>query len=122
MTSLQENVLKWETELLNPNVRGDRNRLASYLAENFTEIAMNGREYSKAEIMKLLEQKSQIEYRITESKVSILSDRIIMHLFGCLVLAGISSDPILTRRCSIWQLYGSKWKMVFHQGTPVTHH
>tara|TARA_B100001939_G_C16451652_1_gene409164 strand:+ start:80 stop:448 length:369 start_codon:yes stop_codon:yes gene_type:complete len=119
LTSIEKRVLYWEKHLLDPEVRAKPEEHSSYLSEVFIEITMNGQKYSKAEIIELVTKSRETQYKIRNSKVSLLSDEIAMLLFDCLVTSGSSGPQNLTRRCSIWQQFGSEWKLTFHQGTPV---
>jgi hypothetical protein len=96
----------------------DRNALERMTDENFWEIGASGRCYTRDyAIENLLER-----YRLPEPHDWPCRDFTIMPLAEALFLVSyILEEPDrTTRRSTIWRRSGFEWKIVFHQGTPIT--
>ena len=116
---IEAQILQREAELLSPEIRTDSARLLTYLDTDFYEISMNGKQYSREEIVELLSHNNETEYFLDESSVSWLTPDILIHNFHCTVKEPDYSETIQTRRSSIWRHSQFRWKLVFHQGTRI---
>ena len=110
-----------EEELLQPEVRADRARVAALLADGFIEIGSSGHVLGRPRIIEALEA----ERGEGPPAVRTLSDLGVRRLARDVVLVtyrAVRRDPLRgeerhTLRSSIWQRIDGRWQMVFHQGT-----
>jgi hypothetical protein len=107
---LQDEILKLEEQLGAPAVRSSVDLLAHLVSDEFVEYGSAGKIFTRQDV---------IEQMLAAPNVSIA-------LLDFRVLA-ISSDVALATyrtgrsvRSSIWRREGQYWRIVFHQGTPIT--
>lgn len=112
LPELKKQLRQLEEDLLKPEVRKSRDQLKKLLADDFFEIGSSGRILFKNEdipeagigIVKM--KMSDFEIHPLSSDIVLATYRIFNEMNG-----------EYTLRSSIWKLYESGWKMVFHQGT-----
>ena len=112
MNELKEKILEAEYKLLDPQIRGSKEKLSHLLAPNMCEIGRSGKFYDRECIIDSLSEDPGGDDVMTIQNFNLqaLSESI------CFVTYEISEDESL--RSSIWKKYGEDWKMAFHQGTP----
>ena len=105
-----------EEQLLSKDVRGSKKALQSILADEFVEIGRSGRVYNKAQVIEALTRGAALfAPSISEFQVMELADGLFMATY-------VSKNTVnwqVSRRSSIWRKSGTKWQLLFHQGTPV---
>ena len=110
-------IIKQETQLLDKVDSPDE--LAELIDNEFIEIGSSAVIYDKAEVIRWLESDDQSERIGTSFKAHILAENIILLTY----ISSIKDIPLAeskqAMRSSIWRLTDGKWRMVFHQGTPV---
>tara|TARA_Y100000588_G_scaffold380826_1_gene465348 strand:+ start:353 stop:712 length:360 start_codon:yes stop_codon:yes gene_type:complete len=93
--------------------------LAELIDNEFIEIGSSAVIYDKTEVIRWLASDDQSERIGTSFKAHSLSENIILLTY----VSSIKDTPLVeskhAMRSSIWRLSGGKWRMVFHQGTPV---
>jgi glyoxylase I family protein len=93
--------------------------LAELIDNEFIEIGSSAVIYDKAEVIRWLGSDDQSERTGTSFKARLLAENIILLTY----MSSIKNTPLAeskqAMRSSIWRLTGGKWRMVFHQGTPV---
>ncbi|OCO98883.1 MULTISPECIES: DUF4440 domain-containing protein [unclassified Ensifer] len=108
-----------EEALHRPEVRGSRAALEDLLAEGFVEFGASDTVYHRAEIIDLLVQEDDADdaelrtgdYRLTP----ISSDAVSLTYRTHRIETDGSERHAL--RSSIWKWSGTRWQMLFHQGT-----
>jgi len=115
-----------EEQLLRPEIRKSRERLNELLADGFAEFGSSGRVFDKAEILERLPQEQyrpgapSAETMIADFLVRRLAPQTILVTYRLIVRDEGSEQRRHTLWSSIWQSIDNQWKMIFHQGTPVT--
>lgn len=112
-------VVAAERALLDPRVRGDRERVEALLHPDFVEFGSSGRRWDRPSILAMLAGEPA-----TDGPVSAV-DRIdavrladdVVHL----TYTARRPDGSLRRRSAVWRRVGGRWLLYFHQGTPVSH-
>ncbi len=112
-----------EERLLDPAVRHSADELSQLLADDFVEFGRSGRVYNKPQII----SRHSGELVTGALPVAKLGDFVARPLAPDAMLltyraterAGEGAASSDSRRCSIWQLIGGRWQLIFHQGTPV---
>jgi len=117
MENLNKTFYELETSLLDPKVRASREKLEELLAQDFIEFGSSGRIYKKADTLKNLpESKDKIEYTISNFEARELSECLVQTTFVSeRVING--TDKTRALRSSLWKKIGSRWQIIFHQGT-----
>lgn len=110
-------IIKQETQLLD---KVDSLDVLTELIDNeFIEIGSSATTYDKAEVIRWLASDDQSERIGTSYKAHLLAENIILLTY----MSSIKDTPLAeikqAMRSSIWRLTDGKWRMVFHQGTPV---
>jgi hypothetical protein len=115
MKILTDHILKLEEALLDTSVRNDPERFGPLLDDSFLEHGQSGRRFSKADCL-ADGTLGSVNLRISQFKLHPIGDRA--------VLAVYRTEDLETgktaNRSSIWKSDGISWKMMFHQGTPVS--
>ena len=110
-------IIKQEMQLLDrvdsPNI------LAELIDNEFIEIGSSAAIHDKAEVIRWLASDDQSERIGTSFKAHPLAENIILLTY----ISTIKDTPVAeskqAMRSSIWRLSDGKWRMVFHQGTPL---
>jgi hypothetical protein len=110
-----------EKELFKPSTRGSQEAVEKLLAEGFVEFGRSGRAYQRDEVIRSLSS----EGSAARGEV-IAEDFALKRLAGDVVLLTYRSFAVVegrterhALRSSIWTLADDRWRMVFHQATPI---
>ena len=104
-----------EKAVLSPDARAEGETPETLIDDDFQEFSGNGTEYNKAEVVALLSglpggDLSMSGFRIRE----LSSDHVLVtYTFE-------NSDGRRSYRSSVWRHDGERWKIRFHQGTPIS--
>ena len=106
---------------MDPVFRRDRAGVSELLADEFREFGSSGRDWSRKEILELLETESGWTAPCVEDfKTSMLGQDVVLVTYKTYRETpepGASARVAL--RSSIWVRRADKWQMLFHQGTIV---
>ena len=120
MDNLREFLIGLELRLHTKEVRSSRESLNELLADDFREIGASGQYFGKQEVLEHLPEEDDISIEASEFEVRELSPDIV-HITYKSDLIGKGGNLIRTSyRTSVWKQNGTKWQMVFHQGTVTT--
>ena len=110
---MESKILNLEKELLNPEIRKDKNRIKELIFEDFIEYCSSGFIYKYKDNDTFTGSNTE-NWEIVDFKVKQLSENV------CLALYKLSKhdDNKNSLRSSVWKKVDKKWKMIFHQGTP----
>lgn len=115
--AIANQIIKQEVQLLDKIDSLDV--LAELIDNEFIEIGSSAVIYDRTEVIRWLASDDQSERIGTSFKAHPLSENIILLTY----VSRIKDTPFVeskqAMRSSIWRLTGGKWRMVFHQGTPV---
>jgi len=108
-----------EEQLLQPEVRASRERLAALLADDFVEFGGSGKVLDKRKVIAAL-AKEQMPAKLSLSRfaVTMLADDIGLVTYRATRSTGRGRST-KSLRSSIWRLREGDWQMVFHQGTRI---
>lgn len=114
LESLHDALKTLELWTLDPEVRSSPELMDELLAEDFVEFGQSGRVYQKQEILDRISTKELGMHNIDDLQVRQLGNR-----YALLTYRAISTehDGGVSNRSSIWFNDGSRWRMIFHQGT-----
>ena len=114
-----------EQERLKDHILDLEKRLMTYtclaldelLAEDFLEFGSSGRQFSKQDQLTGAHRGSgnPIAFTVTDFRIRILGPDTVQALYQSFR----HEDRQYARRSSIWRKTDGKWKMIFHQGTPI---
>jgi hypothetical protein len=107
-----------EQKLLKPEVRRSVTAVAALLADEFVEYGSSGRVYNKQQLLENLQHDDSATRTISQFGTTTLAPDVILVTYRC-TREEIGKQPLHTLRCSIWKYIEGRWKMVFHQGTPM---
>lgn len=110
---------KLELELLKPKTRKSVKRLSELLAEDFLEIGMTGKRFTKKDILEILPKSEDNKYEATDFETKEIAPNTILLTYKASVNNTKTNEITLTLRSSIWQKQNNNWQMIFHQGTIV---
>lgn len=105
-----------ELRLLDPDLRAEPDAVTELLDPEFTEFGASGRRYDRASILDVTSADGEGTPDATAAT----------DMSGALLAPGLvhltfttESDGRRVRRNSIWRRTESRWRLYFHQGTPV---
>lgn len=114
MNLIQKELLRLEEKLLTPEVRTSVTKLSNLLAEDFFEIGSSGQVWRIKDGIDVIGI-GVVRMQLSDFEVHPLSENIILTTYKI-----FNEDKKQhSLRSSIWKYEHSKWKMVFHQGTPT---
>jgi hypothetical protein len=107
-----------EESLLDTEVRRDKKRLRSMLAENFIEFGSSGRAWTRNSIIELLSRETAFfPPDIEDFRCDFLSDDVALVTYRTVRTDPNSGEVLASLRSSIWRNESGTWRMRFHQGT-----
>lgn len=110
-------IVALELALLDPDTRRSRDFLARHLADNFEEIAANGRRFGKDEVLARLPQERGVAFQAEAFKCRMLAPGLALLNYDACHICG--DQETRSRRTSLWRNDDGVWRMCFHQGTPL---
>ena len=120
MAALDE-LRRRETELQQPPVRGNATRLNELLHPDFYEVGRSGRAHDRNSIVKYLLSRGVLPTVVSWNfKLKVLGADAALLTY---VSAHRQPDGAMVDqayRSSIWLKTSTGWKLVHHQGTPIT--
>lgn len=108
---------KLEEKLLNPNIRKSAQEIENLLSDDFIEFGSSGRVFNKQQVIEFLLQESSDEISISELKAAELSNGVALVTYKATRHVIRTGADVVSLRSSVWKMFDSSWKMVFHQGT-----
>lgn len=105
-----------EMTMLDPRVRADRDQVSRLLHDDFLEFGSTGRVYNRKVLLDMLEDEEPSPVVIRDFAVRQLSDDTALVTYRTVGQGGQEA-----RRSSVWVQDNGAWKMVFHQGTRISH-
>lgn len=100
------------------SIRHSSDKLNELVAEDFIEYGRSGKIFNKQEIIGLLLNSEAPSVKLEDFKTKLLSRDILLVNYLS-VIGNSKKQAERTLRTSIWKLHGDKWKIIFHQGTPL---
>jgi hypothetical protein len=111
-------LIKQEKQLLDQTDSLDL--LADLIDDEFIEIGSSATLYNKVEVIRWLSSENQSERTGSSFKAQPLSKEIILLTYISAIKDTPTSNKKKAMRSSIWRLKNGRWRMIFHQGTPIT--
>ncbi len=115
----EELIRHLEERLLQPDVRHSANDVAELLADDFVEIGSSGRIFDKQTTIAALQHESPVEILLTDYRARMLAPDVILVTYRAIRSASVPAQPTQSLRSSIWKQLDGRWRLVFHQGTPL---
>lgn len=110
---LAEHFKALEEQLLQSELRKNRDAVSALLAEDFCEFGSSGRVYDREQILAALSGEPHAEIAIVDFHAKQLSADVVLVTYQSV------GDTQKALRSSLWVLRGEHWQMVFHQGTKI---
>lgn len=119
-STLTDQIKRMEDALASSEVRGSEMAIKSILHPEFREIGKSGRMFDLSEILSDIQvPNATSSYEIVDFQVESLSDGIVLATYVIPSSTLDGTNPMSSRRSSIWQKEGGVWLLRFHQGTPL---
>jgi hypothetical protein len=119
LLEISEHLQALELELLSNMTRKNAARLSSLLADSFKEFGSSGRVYSKEDVIVAL-QEEPASLSLTNFEMRLLAEGVALVTYQSRN-EGDEASPTVALRSSIWIQEGEDWRMIFHQGTRLSH-
>ncbi len=117
--AVQDALVALELELLEPAVRASAECVAELLDDAFVEFGASGRRFDKLAVLQALEMESgEFRYRAFDIDAQLLAPDL-AHLRYRSERSGGGEPLRHALRSSLWQYRDGRWRMLFHQGTPI---
>ena len=121
MDALAAQIEQLELKLLHTDWRANPSVIDELLGEAFEEIGSNGQVSSRQDVVVwLLNKDSDQKWLLQDFRIKLLSNDMVVAIYHAVKVEQAEQALETYRgsiRSSIWQRYGSQWKMVFHQAT-----
>jgi len=108
-----------EAALHRREVRASAQQLCELLDEDFEELGVSGTRWTRDTVIEALRNESFSERRISDFRLRSLSDGLALVTYRAQRLATPVRPGAESLRSSLWRCKGGRWRMVFHQGTPL---
>ena len=105
-----------EEDLWRPETRFDRELMEKVLADDFFEIGQSGRIWSREELLNTI----GVEINAVIPLENFAIRKLAKDIYQVTYNSHVEYDGVIRhgRRSSIWMRSPSRWKLLFHQGTP----
>ena len=110
---------KLEEDLLQPEIRKDREAVAALLADDFCEFGSSGKVFSKPEIIQALQTEESLQISIADFRVQSLTSGIALVTYRAVEQGEAGREIRTSLRSSVWVMRDEEWQMLFHQGTII---
>jgi glyoxylase I family protein len=120
---LEEKLIASEKDILDARKRRDLSAIAAVLADGFHEIGKGGRSYAKPEIIHALNDPAEItDYSVEQFRLLPVNPRCVIVTYIATVQRSFQGKDEITRsyRSSTWIEQAGSWRIIFHQGTPIS--
>lgn len=92
--------------------------LASLIDDDFLEFGSSGRRWDRdAVVADLVPTSARRQLEFTDWAAIPLAEEIVLVTYT--LTATLEGGPRTTRRSSIWRMRDGRWRILFHQGTPI---
>jgi len=115
---LAEEIRELEERLLQPDTRHSRTELERLLDDDFLEFGSSGRSFSKVDSLEALPAQPAQCFVIEDFRVRSLAPGIALATYGVRRSERPGGAGACSLRSSLWRHDGTRWRMLFHQGTP----
>ena len=119
MENLEDIIFKLENKLQQPDVRKSVEQLKELISDDLIEFGSSGQIYTKQDVLNNLPASPEIKFMMTDFRIKILGSDIIQSLFKTKKINQQTGSITCSVRSSLWRNEKGKWKMLFHQGTPI---
>jgi hypothetical protein len=118
---VQDRLVTREKDLAGAEQRHNIAVIEEALAEDFHELATDGRLYSKSDIMPMLKDITIEDFDLSDFKVFPIDADSVVITYVSTVKGNYKGQPFPPRNAisSVWVRRHGSWKIVFHQATPV---
>lgn len=89
------------------------------LTEVFIVVGQSGRVYEKDEILDLIPSIPKGSFDVDDFQVCELGEEYALNGYRMVRADDSGKDPDVSNRYSIWRRESNRWRMIFHQGTPI---
>jgi len=117
--TLEDRIRALEARLLEPEVRASPAELERLLADDFLEFGSSGRVYGRRDVIDALPGRSEARFTLEELRVRPLGPGVVLATYRLLRAATPPEAARSSLRSSIWRREGKRWRLAFHQGTPI---
>ncbi len=107
---LEDEIRELEEQLATPSIRASADVLDRLISDQFVEFGSSGRVFSKQDVIALLLAAPTVTPIVTDLRV--------LEVTADVALATYRTERSV--RSSVWRREGQAWRVVFHQGTPIT--
>lgn len=111
-----EKFQRLEESLWLPKTRFDQSYMNEILADNFIEFGRSGRIYTREEILSAPHQEINISLPLKNMVINRVTDELVLITYRSEVYYDVLEAA---NRSSLWILSDDRWRLRFHQGTPV---
>ncbi len=113
--AIHDTIVALELALLQRDTRRDRDFLDRHIADDFEEIAANGRRFGKEEVLTRLPLENGINFETSYFQCRLIAPDIALLNYDASRIA--DGEQVRSRRSSLWRCEAGEWRMCFHQGT-----
>ena len=116
---LEALLLELESALLLREVRASAARLEELLDDDFHELGVSGTVWTRAAIVEALRDEAFSERTISDFRVKRMASDVALVTYRAHREAIPERPAAESLRSSLWKLRAGRWRMAFHQGTPL---
>jgi hypothetical protein len=117
MTDAEQHLSQLEEDLLQPRVRRSADAMSSLLADEFYEFGSSGHVFNKQQIIEALRMEEPAQFSVLDLRAQILAAGVALVTYRAIRRSESNQQVSESLRSSLWAMRGSRWQMLFHQGT-----
>ena len=122
MDAIAMHILQLENSLLTSEIRKSPQKIAGLLIPDFIEFTSSGSEYyyKNGDVFQEQNDNSNLDWEIVDFKIRELATDCILATYKAVKHSELDKSKKYSLRSSVWKHCDRKWKIVFHQGTPIS--
>lgn len=116
---LKNQLLELEAALQRREIRADAGQLRALLSEDFCELGVSGTIWTREAVIEALRDEAFSPRHIEDFSLKMLAEGVALVTYRGHREATPERPAAHSLRSSIWLWREGRWRMVFHQGTPL---
>lgn len=116
---MKEILYRLENSLLQQEIRSNQKAVEELLSDDFMEFGTSGTIYNKKQVIESLQKESKSVFTITDFEIKEITSAAVLVTYRTAKRDSKTNESSSALRSSIWILKDHRWKLQFHQGTPV---
>ncbi|WP_299497153.1 DUF4440 domain-containing protein [uncultured Shewanella sp.] len=119
MEHVIETLITLEKACIQADIRASKSALADLIDDDFIEIPCSGIPFNKASALSRIPNELPPKFTQQDYALTMLAPNVALLTYQASITKERGSQVSYSMRSSIWRFKVGRWRMCFHQGTPI---